>query len=408
MPSSTSNSERVIDSGAAAIAMASDGGIAIGERFERPGFVRLTASDRPGVAQPVPERDIPPQPWGKILLGALALFLLLMTAWEWHWRAYGAAPGYRNSDGAWADQRRRLNTGEGGKTVLIGSSRMLFDVQLPEWERVTGERPIQLALEGTSPLPVLEDLAADPDFTGRLVVDTTPTSLFLGQSGRRASVVPYYHEQSPSQRSGHWLSQHFLEPWFAFYDPDFALPVVVRRQAWPDRPGLPRRILVRKLSVQEIDRNTYLWDKVSDDPEYYALTRRIWQVQLGLPLQPMVDTEAKRRKLREELIARVAAAVAKLRARGVRVVFVRPPSSGPWLAQEQQLTPRKDTWEALLRRAGVSGVHFEDHPQLQGYVLPEWSHLGAADAKRFTTALAPLIEREFAREESERGELAAR
>lgn len=406
MPSSISNSE--LAGPMAITVMADDGSLASEERFERPGFVRLTASDRPGVAQPVPERDIPPQPWGKILLGALALFLLLMAAWEWHWRDSGAAPGYRNSDGAWADQRRRINTGEGGKTVLIGSSRMLFDVQLPEWQRVTGERPIQLSLEGTSPLPVLEDLAVDPDFTGRLVVDTTPISLFLGQSGRRASVVPYYHEQSPSQRSGHWLSQQFLEPLFAFYDPDFALPVVVRRQAWPERPGLPRRILVRKLSVQEIDRNTYLWHKVEDDPHYQALTRRIWQVQLGLPLQPMVDTEAKRRKLRDEVIERVAAAVAKLRARGVRVVFVRPPSSGPWLAQEQLLTPREDTWEALLQRADVNGVHFENYPQLQGYVLPEWSHLGAADAKRFTTALAPLIESEFMREAPEQQGAAVR
>ena len=404
MPSSISNSE--LAGAAVTAAMANDGGLAIGERFERPGVVRLTASDRPGVAQPVPERDIPPQPWGKILLGALAVFLLLMAAWEWHWRAYGATPGYRNSDGAWADQRRRINAGEGGKTVLIGSSRMLFDVQLPEWQRATGERPIQLALEGTSPLPVLEDLAADPDFTGRLVVDTTPASLFLGQSGRRASVVPYYHEQSPSQRSGHWLSQRFLEPWFAFYDPDFALPVVLRRQAWPDRAGLPRRILVRKLSVQEIDRNTYLWHKVEHDPGYQALTRRIWQVQLGLPLQPMIDTEAKRQKLRDEVTGRIAAAVAKLRARGVRVVFVRPPSSGPWLAHEQLLAPREDTWEALLQRTGVNGVHFEDYPQLQGYVLPEWSHLGAADAKRFTTALAPLIEKELAREAPQQRRLA--
>jgi len=378
--------------------MASDGA-AIAEHLERPGFVRLTASDRPGVAQPVPERDIPPQPWGRILLGALALFLLLMTAWESYWRAFGAAPGYRNSDGAWAEQRRRIDTGEGGKTVLIGSSRMLFDVQLPEWERVTGERPIQLALEGTSPLPVLEDLAADPDFTGRLVMDTTPTSLFLGGSNRRASVVPYYHKQSPSQRSGHWLSQHLLEPWFAFYDPDFALPTVVRRQAWPDRPGLPRRILVRKFSVQEIDRNTHLWQKVEDDPEYHALARRIWRLQLGLP-QPMVDTDAKRRALREEVTGRIVAAVAGLRARGVQIVFVRPPSSGPWQEQEQRLTPRAVSWDALLQRTHVPGIHFEDYPQLQGDPLPEWSHLGAAGARRFTAALAPLVEREFAREAS--------
>src|SRR5688572_27825697 len=100
-------------------------GIATPQHFERPGFVRLTASDRPGVAQPVPERDIPPQPWGRILLGACVLFLLLMAAWEAYWRDYGAVPGYRNSNGAWAEQRRRIDQGEGGKTVLVGSSRIL-------------------------------------------------------------------------------------------------------------------------------------------------------------------------------------------------------------------------------------------------------------------------------------------
>ncbi len=387
------------------MAIASDG-ITI-ERFERPGFVRATASDRPGVAQPVPERDIPPQPWGKILLGALAVFVLLMIAWEFHWRAFGATPGYRNSDGAWAEQRRRINAGEGDKTVLIGSSRMLFDVQLPEWERVTGERPIQLALEGTSPMPVLEDLAADPDFAGSLLIDATPTSMFLGMSNRRESVVPYYHDQSPSQRSGHWLSRRLLEPWFAFYDPDFALPVVVRRQAWPHRPGLPRRMLVRKLSVQQIDRNTHLWRKIEDDPAYRAHVRRIWRMQLALPPAPIVDTDAKRDALREQVIARTVAAVDKLRARGVRVVFVRPPSNGPWASQERRLTPRAASWDALLQRTGAPGIHFEDHPQLQGYALPEWSHLSAADAKRFTTALVPLVEREFARAEVEPRTVAA-
>ncbi len=38
------------------------------ETAARPGL-RLTASDRPGVAQPVPERDIPTRPWGPITLG---------------------------------------------------------------------------------------------------------------------------------------------------------------------------------------------------------------------------------------------------------------------------------------------------------------------------------------------------
>ena len=101
--------------------------------------VRETASDRPGVAQPVPVRDIPAQPWGAMLAGALVLFLALMAAWEWHWRAFGSEPGaYRNSDGLWAIQRRRIDQGEGDATVIVASSRLMFDVRLPTWERLSG------------------------------------------------------------------------------------------------------------------------------------------------------------------------------------------------------------------------------------------------------------------------------
>ena len=377
--------------------MTSDVAIGTTERFERPGFVRLTASDRPGVAQPVPERDIPPQPWGRILLGALALFLLLMAGWEWYWRAFGATPGYRNSDGAWAEQRRRINEGEGGKTVLIGSSRILFDVQLPEWERATGERPIQLALEGTSAVPALEDLAADPDFTGRLVVDVTP-GLFFSGFAYRGEAISRFHKQGPSQRSGHWLSKRLLEPYFAFYDPDFALATVVRRQDWPLRPGLRKDTRVRKLMTQDSgDRNTHIWRKVETDPQYRALARSIWAENFTGPPPPMMDTPEKARKLMETQIERAVKAIATLRARGVRVVFVRPPSDGEYYAFEQKTTPRAHTWDVLLQRTGTPGIHFEDHPQLQGYELPEWSHLTAADAKRFTIALAPLVEQEFVR-----------
>jgi hypothetical protein len=55
----------------------------------------------------------------------------------------------------------------------------------------------------------------------------------------------------------------------------------------------------------------------------------------------------------------------------------------------------------------VPGVHFEDHPQLQGYELPEWSHLTHADARRYTAALAPLVVAEFERQEAARSRLAS-
>lgn len=360
----------------------------------RAGFVRLTAADRPGVAQPVPERDIPAQPWRWIWIGAAALALLLTGAWEWQWRAYGATPGYRNSNGEWAMQRRRIDQGEGDKTVLIGSSRVLFDVQLPVWQRLDGERPIQLAMEGTSPLPMLEDLAADPHFKGRLVVGVAPLLFFTGYA-YRGDVVPYTHKQSPSQRVGNWLSMHLVEPWLAFDDPDFALATVVKRQAWPVRAGTHPYISVRKLANSEADRNTHMWPKLQSDAGYRELARRIWAQQFHRPPPPDMDTPAKQRKLINEQIDRAVAAVATLRARGVQVIFVRPPSIGPFHAFEEKVLPRAQTWDVLLKRTGAAGIHFEDYPQLRGYEQPEWSHIAATDAGRFTAALVPLVERNF-------------
>jgi hypothetical protein len=369
------------------------------ELRERPGLVRLTASDRPGVAQPVPERDIPSRPWGPILLGAVLMASMLLLAWELHWRAYGASPSYRNSDGLWTQQRRRIDHGEGGATVLLGSSRTLSDVQLPVWERLSGERPIQLALEGTSPLIPLEQLAEDPDFTGRLLVDITP-QLFGGGSfggGLRASAFALYRDEGPSQRAGQWLSMHLLEPHFAFYEPDFALDRIARRQPWPLRDGLPYRPTVRKLFVGEADRNSRLWAKVERDPEYLALVRATWGALNWDAPPPPPERQQRMLALREESLQRVAAAVVKLRARGVAIVFVRHPISGPYLEYENRTSPRADTWDALLARTGVAGLHFEDHPELQGFDAPEWSHLSASEADRYTAALVPLVEQAFAR-----------
>ncbi|MGH8063400.1 MAG: hypothetical protein ACREO7_15450, partial [Pseudoxanthomonas sp.] len=334
----------------------------------------------------------------KILLGATVLFVLLLGAWEGYWRVFGATPSYRNSNGAWAQERRRLDAGEGDATVLIGSSRVLFDVQLPVWEEATGERPIQLALEGTSPVPILEDLAADPDFTGRLLVGVTP-GLFFSGFAMRGDVIGYYHDQGPSQRSGHWLSQHLLEPYFAFYEPDFALAAVVKRQPWPARPGVHEIPDVRKLSTQGPDRDTRMWHKLETDAGYRAMVREGWIARFSKP-PPHMDTPAKAQAVFEAQIQRAVVAVGKLRARGVEVVFVRPPSAGPLYEGEQHGMPRAQTWDRLLQATGAPGIHFENYPQLQGYYQPEWSHLSATEADRFTAALVPIVEREFAHEES--------
>ncbi|MHA6204672.1 hypothetical protein ACXU4B_09635 [Dyella soli] len=336
---------------------------------------------------------MPERPWRGIFIVALVLTVLLLAAWEWRWRDFGATPGYRNSNGLWAMQRRRIDQGEGDATVLIGASRVLFDVQLPVWERLAGSRPIQLALEGTSPLFALEDLADDPRFTGRLLVGIAPDVFFSGFQ-YRPGLVKYFRKETPTQRAGQWLSMHLVEPYLAFDDPDFALFTVLKRQAWPVRPGRHPFVDVRKLMTMEADRNCHLWSKVETDPEYRDLARQIWMQRFGPP-PPGAPTAAEMPGIIKEQITRTAAAVAKLRARHVQVLFVRMPSAGPYLAFENKVFPREKTWDVLIASTGAPGIFFADYPELSGYDLPEWSHLSAADAGRFTASLYPIIEREY-------------
>jgi len=264
------------------------------------------------------------------------------------------------------------------------------------WERLDGRRPIQLSFEGTSPLAALEDLADDPHFTGRVLVGVAPDVFFSGFE-YRGGAIRYTRKESPSQRVGQWLSMHFIEPFFAFDDPDFALQRVLDRQPWPKRPGKEWFIGVRKLADSEADRNTHLWSKVGDDPAYRDLARRIWAQDFTPSEDDPTPQEAL--KTETEQIDRAAKVVAKLRARGVRVLFVRMPSVGEYLAYENREFPRARTWDKLLAATGAPGIHFEDYgelrPDVQGYYLPEWSHMVRADGERVTAALYRIIARGF-------------
>jgi hypothetical protein len=333
-------------------------------------------------------RDIPARPWARILLAALVLLIAATGGWEWYWRAYGAVTSYNDDDALWSRQRRRIDAGEGDATVLVGSSRTLFDIQLPIWEKLSGRRPIQLALDGTSPASFVEDLADDPAFKGRLLIGIAPDLFFSGFEYQK-SVLPYYRKETLSQRVGKVISMHLIEPWFAFYDPDFALFTVLRRQPWPERKGLGRKS-VRQLEVMDADRNTHMWRKVITDPAYRQMARDIWAQDFDGPPETEAELAEDQRTL-EAQIARTAAAVAKLRARGVPVVFVRDPSAGDYLAFEDKYFPRAQSWDVLLAKAGVPGIHFQDYPELQGYELPEWSHMTPESAKRYTAALYRII-----------------
>jgi len=342
----------------------------------------------------VPLRRVPNIPWGRAALLMAALFLAALGGWEAHWRSEGFRPTTRNSESLWAATRRRVDRAELRQTVLLGSSRMLFDIDLDAWEEETGVLPVQLALEGTNPRPVLKGLAQDPDFTGLALVGVTPVLFIQPDAGYRAKAIARYGHESPSQ----WLGQQIsapLERVFAFYHFDTALFAVLHRQTWwPARPGLPfQEREVRRLTDMDPRREANLWWKVDDDPEYAALAQSIWSDFLDHPPPPPPEEEAK--KQFEELLGAVRADVDAIRARGGEVAFVRLPSAGHFREVEAAAFPRESVWEPIMAAARAVAIHFEDYPQLSNVRVPEWSHVSARDKGRLTRALVRILREKF-------------
>ena len=149
-----------------------------------------SSSDMPGSrAEPVFERPLPVL--GRSAWLAALIAIVLMLAWEAWVRSEGVTPSYRNSEGLWAQQRRTINNGKGDGWVFTGSSRTMFNMQLAVWERLDGRRPVQLALEGTSPVSILEGLADDENFTGKVIVGVAPGLFFSGYEYRRPAIDRY-------------------------------------------------------------------------------------------------------------------------------------------------------------------------------------------------------------------------
>jgi len=335
------------------------------------------------------------------LIGLLVM-IVMMSGWEMYWRSNGSVPSYRNSEGLWAIQRRRVNEIEGDKTVITGSSRMFFNTQLDVWERESGVRPIQLALEGTSPVSLMEDLADDADMKGTLMVGVAGEMFFTGFEFR-GSAFKRFREETPAQWFGQKISM-LVEPYLAFYHYDYSLFTMIKRQAFPRREDVFFEMDVRRLATYSKDRNARMWQIVENNEAYAEEVKEGW-AQFYRPIDTLSEEElAEGLENHNEQIDRAVAATKKLQERGVEVIFVRHPFEGIYDKIEPTYYPRATSWDVVIERTGALGIHWRDHAELQGYWLPESSHLSAADADRFTKELYHVVKRERAAREAASGE----
>ena len=323
----------------------------------------------------------------------LVVVVLAITCWEIYLRTHGIGISYDDGKELWSDKRAGVYEPSDKATVFIGSSRNKYDLDIATWEAMTGDHAIQLAIEGMSPLPVLDDLANDKNFKGKLIVDLTEILFFSTEEsnlGEPKDRIDYYKKRTPAQRFSFEVN-HVLESKLVFLDRDnFSLNAMLDKTKIPSRPGVfVMPIFPLDFGRVKFSRQDFMTERFLADTNLQNQVKGIW----GFFRKISKEAPASGHKL-DSIIASVKTNVDKIKARGGQVLFVRTPSSGPFLMGERMGYPRANYWERVLSTTGCPGIHFEDYPAIAHFQCPEFSHLSPADAVVFTKNLVDILQKD--------------
>ncbi|MFN2622950.1 MAG: hypothetical protein ABR611_08910 [Chthoniobacterales bacterium] len=326
------------------------------------------------------------------------IVIAVTTAWELYCRSLGYGPTLNDNEDLWTMARRRVQP---ESIVVVGDSRAWFDVDLDEFEKGLGKRPIQLAMAGSAAWPVLDDLAKDERFHGTIICSFVP-GLFLAPPGsppmdRAEQGEKRYRNQTPAQRASEYLGM-WLEERVAFLKPDdLSLEAFLNELPIPNRPGaLVPPHFPPYFQTEDRERRARMWEKCAEPGS--LLAKKIQQIWLPLFTPPPPPTYVPKdvffagmKKGIEKRFSDVAGAIEKIRRRGGKIVFVRFPHTGGLKELEDRLTPRAQTWDPLLKMTNAPGIYYSDFPELSGFDCPEWSHLSAGDSVEFSKRLVPHL-----------------
>lgn len=325
---------------------------------------------------------------------AAVLAIILLTSWEMAVRSKGYVVAPDDTKGLWAEQRSKLEKLGPDDVVFIGSSRVMFDFQLDEWEEITGRRPVMLAAAGTTPMPVLIDIVENSSFNGTLIIGVTPPLYYLPfmddipNYARIKSWIDHYHKRTPAERWNHTVNK-FPQSKLAFlnsteetfYDELDLRTMLERLDPHPPRafkhPPFPAFQYINK------DRNTTMLPRMYSDTNMVNEVTGFWTFAINPPPEKIPPPEVQEQG-RLAMIDLNVNLVKAFQARGGNPVYMRCPSSEDFRFVESMAFPRTKYWDDLIAAVDVPAYHFEDYDFMSRYTLPEWSHLATPDAKQFT------------------------
>lgn len=348
---------------------------------------------------------LPRTQWPRILGGALLIYIVFVGFMELRLALRGFDATVLDSEALWLKERQRASQLGKDALILVGGSRIQLGVDLNVLRTQTGLKPVQLAIDGSTFLPVFEGLAADTSIQGTVIVDFSDHLLIdSNQTQRSHEWQSHYNQMDRSWRLPDFDS---IEGWLAGYwrthlrsYADGAQPATsLFSRLLPAKP-------TRQYLVTRADRSRQADYSKMDMPEFYyrRVIRHLGQevlIRPGMTFEELEkDLRARIEALRPDTRARdvyesasrkLAAQAAAIQGRGGRVYFVMLPKSGLVRMIDDRHYPRQLFWDRFASIANAPSLHFEDVAALRELFCPDGSHLDYRQSAHFTTELTRAL-----------------
>jgi hypothetical protein len=347
-------------------------------------------------------RRLPRFRWKDVLVGGLMTLVIFICFMEIGLALRGIQPSLVDSSRTWQKQRERADELGARALVLVGSSRIMLDMDIATLRQQTGLEPVQLAIEGSSFIPVLAGLAIDPEFRGSVIVDVYMSTIATPPSYDAAySYQQDYEHNSANKLTGYQSIEAYLgdqvhfrlrsyadgaRPLSSFLkrilrkpDPIQYLKTLPDREVLADYRRAPMPYLYYFRALRNLDGSTDLPSGLS----YREIGTRI---EAGIAaLQPVDDAHFL------STLPAVDDMVRSIKAKGGQVYLVEFPKGGYVKETDDRRYPRSMFWDRFAAGMDAPTLNFEDVPALRSFICPDGSHLDYHDRPRFTAALVDSL-----------------
>jgi hypothetical protein len=317
----------------------------------------------------------------------------------------GFAPTVNDTEARWLKERERASALGPRALVLVGASRIQLGIDLGVLRRQTGLEPVQLAIDGSSYVPILQGLAADESIRGTVILDLMPGPVsFDAQPTGRSVHYQARYEALASQRM-QWPTYRTSDAWLAEGIRSGLINYADGARPWDT---LVNRLLNANATPQYLstfaDRSRRADYQRVNMPDFY-LGRVLRHV--GTPVEIDYDQPAdrvdqqlaayiRRMKPRPDSLQTAKGiidlqnAVSAIQSRGGKVFILNMPTSGLVREADSRRFPRALYWDRMTAATTATAINWEDHPRLSGFVCPDGSHLDTRDVAAFTSALVAV------------------